>query len=68
MQIHKKDDFADGSVYEHILAALDSVPWDRAPEVFAIRPLARTNIDFFPGHCGYVGPEFPLRDGIGGRE
>ncbi len=64
MQIQEKDDFADGSVYEHILAALDSVPWDRAPEVFPIRPLARTNIDFFPGHCGYVGPEFPLRDGI----
>ena len=32
--------------YEAMLAALNVVSWDRAPEVIPIRPLYRANIDF----------------------
>lgn len=50
--------------YQEIMSALEAVPWDRAPEVLRIKPLGRTHIEFFPGHCGYDGLEFPIYNGI----
>jgi hypothetical protein len=52
---------ADGStaIYESMLSLLDGIPWGLAPEVTDVRPLERENIDFFPGHRGYLGAEFP---------
>jgi hypothetical protein len=48
------------SPYEAILASLESLPWRSVPEVTPIRPLARKNIDFFPGQVGHTGPAFPV--------
>jgi hypothetical protein len=48
------------SPYEAILASLESLPWRSVPEVTPIRPLARKNIDFFPGQAGHTGPSFPV--------
>ena len=49
-----------GPVYASILSALDSIPWSRAPEVLPTRPMNRKSLDFFPGHHGYEGAEFPV--------
>jgi len=46
--------------YGSILTAFESIPWDMAPEVTPIRPLARKSIEFFPGHVGHMGHEFPV--------
>ena len=64
VEIHEESEPIVIAPYEAMLAALNAVPWDRAPEVIPIRPLDRANIDFFPGHRGFVGPKFPHRDGV----
>lgn len=48
------------SPYEAILKSLESVPWSKAAEVTPIRPIPRDHIEFFPGHVGYVGANFPV--------
>lgn len=45
--------------YNAILASLESLPWNSVPEVTPIHPLARKNIDFFPGQVGHTGARFP---------
>ena len=49
-----------GPVYASILSALDSIPWSRAPKVLPTRPIDRNSLDFFPGHHGFEGAEFPV--------